>query len=137
MQPAKTKIFARQYHFTHAYSCQWLSCYSGPQSRCQPKTANRRPQAKNPRELPAESGAEKESIYYYNSELKDETFTLLKKNVKITKERVPAATRLFTPDWIVRYMVEETYCLAGRAAPPGGNAVNTRSSPFMAANARL
>ena len=45
---------------------------------------------------------------YYNSELKDETFALLKKNVKITKERIPAATQLFTPDWIVRYMVENS-----------------------------
>ena len=45
---------------------------------------------------------------YYNTELKDETFALLKKNVKITKERVPAATQLFTPDWIVRYMVENS-----------------------------
>ena len=45
---------------------------------------------------------------YYNSELKDDTFALLKKNVKITKERIPAATQLFTPDWIVRYMVENS-----------------------------
>ena len=45
---------------------------------------------------------------YYNSELKDETFALLKKNVKISKERIPAATQLFTPDWIVRYMVENS-----------------------------
>lgn len=45
---------------------------------------------------------------YYNSEPKDETFALLKKNVKITKERIPAATQLFTPDWIVRYMVENS-----------------------------
>ena len=45
---------------------------------------------------------------YYNSELKDETFALLKKNIKITKERIPAATQLFTPDWIVRYMVENS-----------------------------
>ena len=45
---------------------------------------------------------------YYNTELKDETFALLKKKVKITKERVPAATQLFTPDWIVRYMVENS-----------------------------
>ncbi len=45
---------------------------------------------------------------YYNSELKDETFGLLKKNIKITKERIPAATQLFTPDWIVRYMVENS-----------------------------
>ena len=45
---------------------------------------------------------------YYNAELKDETFALLKKNVKITKERIPSATQLFTPDWIVRYMVENS-----------------------------
>lgn len=45
---------------------------------------------------------------YYNTELKDETFALLKKNVKITRERIPSATQLFTPDWIVRYMVENS-----------------------------
>lgn len=45
---------------------------------------------------------------YYNAELKDETFALLKKNKKITKERIPSATQLFTPDWIVRYMVENS-----------------------------
>ena len=45
---------------------------------------------------------------YYNTEPKDETFALLKKNVKIIKERIPAATQLFTPDWIVRYMVENS-----------------------------
>ncbi len=45
---------------------------------------------------------------YYNSELKDETFALAKKGKKITKERVPSATQLFTPDWIVRYMVENS-----------------------------
>lgn len=45
---------------------------------------------------------------YYNTEPKDEAFALLKKNVKITKERIPAATQLFTPDWIVRYMVENS-----------------------------
>jgi hypothetical protein len=45
---------------------------------------------------------------YYNTEPKDETFALLKKNVKITKERIPSATQLFTPDWIVRYMVENS-----------------------------
>jgi hypothetical protein len=45
---------------------------------------------------------------YYNTEPKDETFALLRKNVKITKERIPAATQLFTPDWIVRYMVENS-----------------------------
>lgn len=35
---------------------------------------------------------------YYNTQLKDETFELLKKNVKITKDRIGAATQLFTPD---------------------------------------
>ena len=45
---------------------------------------------------------------YYNTELKDNTFALMKKNIKITKERIPSATQLFTPDWIVRYMVENS-----------------------------
>lgn len=45
---------------------------------------------------------------YYNSEKKDNVFAALKKNVKITKENIPAATQLFTPDWIVRYMVENS-----------------------------
>ena len=42
---------------------------------------------------------------YYNSELKDETFA---KKGKISKEEIPAVTQLFTPDWIVRYMVENS-----------------------------
>ena len=45
---------------------------------------------------------------FYNAEKKDEVFAALKKNVKITKENIPAATQLFTPDWIVRYMVENS-----------------------------
>ena len=45
---------------------------------------------------------------YYNTQLKDETFELLKKNVKITKDRIGAATQLFTPEWIVNYMVENS-----------------------------
>ena len=45
---------------------------------------------------------------YYNTELKQETFDLLKKNVKITKDRIGAATQLFTPEWIVNYMVENS-----------------------------
>lgn len=45
---------------------------------------------------------------YYNAEKKNEVFAALKKNVKITKENIPAATQLFTPDWIVRYMVENS-----------------------------
>lgn len=45
---------------------------------------------------------------YYNTEPKQEVFDGLKKNKKITKEKIPAATQLFTPDWIVRYMVENS-----------------------------
>ena len=42
---------------------------------------------------------------FYNSEKKDEIFA---KKEKITKENVPAVTQLFTPDWIVKYMVENS-----------------------------
>lgn len=45
---------------------------------------------------------------YYNTEPKDIVFANLKKNIKISKENIPAATQLFTPDWIVRYMVENS-----------------------------
>jgi hypothetical protein len=45
---------------------------------------------------------------YYNTEPKQAVFDGLKKKVKITKEKIPAATQLFTPDWIVRYMVENS-----------------------------
>ena len=45
---------------------------------------------------------------YYNTEPKDKVFANLKKNIKITKENIPAATQLFTPDWIVHYMVENS-----------------------------
>lgn len=64
-------------------------------------------------DIPEENWRERVQIIgwiyqYYNTELKDETFALLKKNVKITRERIPSATQLFTPDWIVRYMVENS-----------------------------
>lgn len=45
---------------------------------------------------------------YYNTEPKENVFANLKKNIKVTKETLPAATQLFTPDWIVRYMVENS-----------------------------
>lgn len=44
---------------------------------------------------------------YYNTELKAEVFGR-PSGTKIRKEDVPAATQLFTPDWIVRYMVENS-----------------------------
>ncbi|MFD1067999.1 BREX-1 system adenine-specific DNA-methyltransferase PglX [Oceanobacillus locisalsi] len=45
---------------------------------------------------------------YYISEKKDEVFAALKKNQKISKENIPAATELFTPRWIVQYMVDNS-----------------------------
>ena len=45
---------------------------------------------------------------YYNSDLKDEVFADLKKNKKITKEKIAPATQLFTPHWIVKYMGENS-----------------------------
>lgn len=45
---------------------------------------------------------------YYIADEKDEVFANLKKRIKISKEKIPAATQLFTPNWIVRYMVENS-----------------------------
>ncbi len=45
---------------------------------------------------------------YYISEKKDQIFSDLKKNVKIKPNDIPAATQLFTPEWIVRYLVENS-----------------------------
>ncbi|MHC1740643.1 MAG: BREX-1 system adenine-specific DNA-methyltransferase PglX [Anaerolineaceae bacterium] len=45
---------------------------------------------------------------YYISERKDEVFEALKKNQKIEAKDIPAATQLFTPHWIVRYLVENS-----------------------------
>lgn len=45
---------------------------------------------------------------YYNTEPKDKVFADLKKNIKISAQAIPAATQLFTSDWIVRYMVENS-----------------------------
>lgn len=62
--------------------------------------------------MTAEDCAQEEIIgwlyQFYISDKKDEVFEGLKKNVKITAENIPAATQLFTPRWIVRYMVENT-----------------------------
>lgn len=45
---------------------------------------------------------------YYISEKKDEIFADLKKNIKIEPYNIPAATQLFTPEWIVRYLVDNS-----------------------------
>ena len=45
---------------------------------------------------------------FYISEKKDQVFADLKKNKKVTPENIPSATQLFTPHWIVRYLVENS-----------------------------
>lgn len=45
---------------------------------------------------------------FYIAEKKDDVFAMLKKNKKITPSNIPAATQLFTPHWIVKYMVENS-----------------------------
>jgi hypothetical protein len=45
---------------------------------------------------------------FYIAEKKDEVFAALKKNRKITPQNIPAATQLFTPHWIVKYLVENS-----------------------------
>lgn len=45
---------------------------------------------------------------YYISEQKDKVFEKLKSNIKISKENIPAATQIFTPDWIVKYMLQNS-----------------------------
>jgi hypothetical protein len=45
---------------------------------------------------------------FYISEKKDEVINGIKKNIKITPENIPAATQLFTPHWIVQYLVENS-----------------------------
>ena len=45
---------------------------------------------------------------FYISEKKDDVFAALKKGKKIAAENIPAATQLFTPNWIVRYLVENS-----------------------------
>lgn len=45
---------------------------------------------------------------FYIAEKKGQVFEGLKKNKKVTPENIPAATQLFTPDWIVRYLVENS-----------------------------
>jgi len=45
---------------------------------------------------------------FYISERKDEVFAAIKKNKKAEAKDIPAATQIFTPNWIVKYMVENT-----------------------------
>ena len=72
---------------------------------------------------------------FYISEKKDEVFAGLKKGKKISAENIPAATQLFTPHWIVRYLVENSLgrlWLLNRpeaAWPSGWTTTSRRKSP--------
>ncbi|MXO77663.1 BREX-1 system adenine-specific DNA-methyltransferase PglX [Paenibacillus sp. OT2-17] len=58
---------------------------------------------------------------YYISEEKDIIFSNFKENVKITKETLPLATQLFTPKWIVKYMVENSLGRVWLEKDPGSS----------------
>ncbi|HOW14506.1 BREX-1 system adenine-specific DNA-methyltransferase PglX [Methanosarcina sp.] len=62
--------------------------------------------------IPEEDWQEVEIIGWiyqdYIAPKKDKVFADLKKNIKISKENIPAVTQLFTPHWIVRYLVENS-----------------------------
>lgn len=45
---------------------------------------------------------------YFNSDAKEAALSGLKRNVKVGAENISAATQIFTPHWIVRYMTENT-----------------------------
>jgi SAM-dependent methyltransferase len=64
------------------------------------------------REVPEEDFADVEIIgwmyQYYVSERKKEVFDAIKKGCKVAPEDIPAATQLFTPAWIVQYMVQNS-----------------------------
>lgn len=45
---------------------------------------------------------------FYIAERKDEVFAQFKNNKKASKDDIPAATQIFTPNWIVKYMVQNT-----------------------------
>lgn len=78
--------------------------------------------------IPEEDWQEVEIIgwlyQFYVSEKKDEVFAGLKKNKKISKENIPAATQLFTPKWIVQYMVENSVGRLWMESHPESKAVD-------------
>lgn len=82
-------------------------------------------------EIPEEDWQEVEIIgwlyQFYISERKDEVFEGLKKNKKINPENIPAATQLFTPNWIVRYLVENTLGRLWMLNRPGSKLIEQMS----------
>lgn len=61
---------------------------------------------------------------YYNIEPKEKVFLNLKNNIKVSKDAIPAATQIFTSDWIVHYMVENSL---GRLWAEGHQCENIKS----------
>ncbi len=61
---------------------------------------------------------------FYISDKKDEVFASLKKNKKISPENIPAATQLFTPHWIVKYLVENSLGRLWMLNNPNSNLIN-------------
>ena len=61
---------------------------------------------------------------FYISEKKDEVFAGLKKNQKVTPENIPAATQLFTPHWIVKYLIENSLGRLWMLNRPNSSLVN-------------
>ena len=62
---------------------------------------------------------------FYISEKKEQVFKRLKKNQKITPENIPAATQLFTPHWIVKYLVENSLGRIWMLNNPNSNLINS------------
>ncbi|MFI6573591.1 BREX-1 system adenine-specific DNA-methyltransferase PglX [Nocardia fluminea] len=61
---------------------------------------------------------------FYISERKDEVFAGFKKNKKAGADEIPAATQLFTPHWIVRYLVENSVGRLWMLNHPGSRLVD-------------
>ena len=61
---------------------------------------------------------------FYISEKKEEVFSNLRKNKKIISEDIPAATQLFTPNWIVKYLVENSLGRLWMLNNPNSNLIN-------------
>ncbi len=62
---------------------------------------------------------------YYHTRQKETAFSQLRRNIKIAPELIPAATQTFTPDWIIRYMAENTLVTLWNAMHPGRTAPGT------------
>jgi len=73
---------------------------------------------------------------FYISEKKDEVFEGLKKGRKIAPENIPAATQLFTPHWIVRYLVENSLGRLWMLNRPGSKLIERMDYYIQAVDSR-